>query len=333
MNAHERHAFPLPGARSQYGPDRSVDVVHIDLWLRPNLPARVLDGVCTLTLEALDEAVASVRLDAVDLRVSAVRDWSGAALAYSVREGGLWIALSAPLAAGQRMSLVVSYSVVEPRRGVYFIAPSPAEPDRPAHCWTQGQDEDSRYWFPCLDYPQKKQSTSATIVVPIGQFALANGELIERRDDVALGTTTFRYEQKVPHSTYLITMVAGEFKEIAQSGARVPVFYCVFPGRESDGERAFGKTPRMLAIFEEKIGVPYPYARYSQVAVSDFVMGGMENTTATTQTDKTLHDERAHLDFSSDPLVSHELAHQLRLLPTFARAPLCERRRSMRRRA
>jgi aminopeptidase N len=36
----------------------------------------------------------------------------------------------------------------------------------------------------------------------------------------------------------------------------------------------------------------------------------MENTSATTQTDRTLHDERAHLDFSSDPLVSHELAHQ-----------------------
>ncbi len=36
----------------------------------------------------------------------------------------------------------------------------------------------------------------------------------------------------------------------------------------------------------------------------------MENTSATTQTDRTLHDERAHLDFSSEPLVSHELAHQ-----------------------
>ena len=73
---------------------------------------------------------------------------------------------------------------------------------------------------------------------------------------------------------------------------------------------SFGKTPQMIDVFETRIGVPYPYARYSQIAVADFIFGGMENTAATTQTDRTLHDERAHLDFTSDPLVSHELAHQ-----------------------
>jgi aminopeptidase N len=36
----------------------------------------------------------------------------------------------------------------------------------------------------------------------------------------------------------------------------------------------------------------------------------MENTTATTLTELTLHDERAHLDFTSEHLVAHELAHQ-----------------------
>ena len=44
--------------------------------------------------------------------------------------------------------------------------------------------------------------------------------------------------------------------------------------------------------------------------MQDFIFGGMENTSATTQTDLTLHDERAHMDFTSDGLVSHELAHQ-----------------------
>ena len=108
-------------------------------------------------------------------------------------------------------------------------------------------------------------------------------------------------------------MVAGPFVEVAQGKAGkkgAPVFYYVLPGRESEGERSFGKTPQMIERFEERIGTPYPYARYSQIAVSDFIFGGMENTSATTQTDRTLHDEKAHLDFSSDPLVSHELAHQ-----------------------
>jgi aminopeptidase N len=162
-----------------------------------------------------------------------------------------------------------------------------------------------------LDYPHEKQRTSATIVVPKGMFALGNGALVERKDEN--GTTIFRYRQDVPHSTYLMTLVAGPFVEVASGTAGkngVPVFYYVLPGRESDGERAFGNTPKMLELFEERTGMPYPYARYSQIAVSDFIFGGMENTAATTQTDRTLHDETAHLDFSSDPLVSHELAHQ-----------------------
>jgi aminopeptidase N len=104
-----------------------------------------------------------------------------------------------------------------------------------------------------------------------------------------------------------MTLVAGPFEEVQQ---RENVFYYVLPGRKDDGERAFGKTPKMIDVFEERLAYKYPYARYSQIAVSDFIFGGMENTSATTQTDRTLHDERAHLDFSSDPLVSHELAHQ-----------------------
>ncbi len=47
----------------------------------------------------------------------------------------------------------------------------------------------------------------------------------------------------------------------------------------------------MIELFEQRIGTPYPYARYSQIAVTDFIFGGMENTSATTQTDRTLHDE------------------------------------------
>src|SRR6187200_2431135 len=38
--------------------------------------------------------------------------------------------------------------------------------------------------------------------------------------------------------------------------------------------------------------------------------GGMENASCTTLTIDTLHDRKAHLDFTSDHLVSHELAHQ-----------------------
>jgi aminopeptidase N len=46
------------------------------------------------------------------------------------------------------------------------------------------------------------------------------------------------------------------------------------------------------------------------VFVADFIFGGMENTTASTLTDAVLHDARAHLDYSAEPLIAHELMHQ-----------------------
>jgi aminopeptidase N len=303
-------SFPLPGAPAQYGPDKLVHVEHIDLYLTPDLAARRMDGVCTTTVRAIDDGVGELTLDAVDFVVGSVRDADGKPLDFRRDPQTLTVRLREPLRAGERTSFAIAYLVERPRAGLHFIAPTKEHPEKPTQCWTQSQDEFARYWFPCFDHPHAKQTTSTTIVVPTGTFALGNGRLAERRDDPQTGYTTFRYVQDLPHATYLVTMVAGSFTEVEQTGADVPVFYYVAPGREEEGERSFGKTPQMVKVFERLTGMPYPYARYSQIAVADFIFGGMENTTATTQTDRTLHDARAHADFSSDPLVAHELAHQ-----------------------
>lgn len=303
-------AFALPGARLQYGPDKIVDVEHIELYLEPDLEHHTLDGICTTTVRPFDEPVERLELDAVDLEVTSV-ERDGKPCAFALRDNKLAIAFDPALVPGQSVAFRIVYRANRPRHGLFFVDPSPEYPDKVRHAWTQSQDENARYWFPSLDYPHEKQTTQTTVAVPKGIFALANGKLIERRDEGE--HTIFTYRQEIPHSTYLMTLVAGPFVEARQADAgsrAVPVYYYVLPGRDADGERAFGNTPRMIAAFEERIGTPYPYARYSQIAVTDFIFGGMENTSATTQTDRTLHDARAHLDFSSDPLVSHELAHQ-----------------------
>jgi aminopeptidase N len=299
----DRRQFALPGARPQYGPDKRVDVLHIHLDLRPDIERKRLDAHCVTTVRAIEDGVARLVLDAVDLQIAAVsRAADGTPLAFRSTSETLEVTLEPPLRAGETLAFDVAYAVENPRRGLYFV-------DRdPKHVWTQSQDSDARHWFPCFDYPAEKQPTSARVTVPNGQFALANGALTERVEGAT--ETQFFYEQRIPHATYLVTMVAGPFSEIAQPHDRIPVWYYTLPGREADGERAFGRTPQMIDVFEPTIGVPYPYERYSQIAVTDFTFGGMENTSATTQTDRVLHDERAHLDFSAEFLVSHELAHQ-----------------------
>ena len=311
----EHLPFALPGTRPQYGPDRLVNVEEIDLYLVPDIENESLDGVCTMTVRALDEAVPRLTLDAVDLQVSRVElhtvEAARKPLKFRRLEGKLEINFEPPIAAGEVAVYSIAYRVVKPRHGLFFVKPTAARPEKIAHAWTQSQDQYARYWFPCLDYPYEKQRTTTTIVVPKGTFALGNGELVERRDEG--DTTIFRYRQEIPHSTYLMTMVAGPFVEVEQGRAGrngVPVSYYVLPGREDHGHRSFDKTPQMVETFEQRLGRAYPYARYSQIAVTDFIFGGMENTSATTLTDRTLHDERAHLDSPAIALVAHELAHQ-----------------------
>ncbi|TAM59194.1 hypothetical protein EPN52_08895 [bacterium] len=304
----DHRPFALPGTRAQYGPDRSVDVLHVDLELHPDLQRRRLDGICTTRVEAIAGTVDAVVLDAVDLQISGVRDEHGAALEFSQREQRLRVAFARPLARGERYEFSVAYAVEQPRRGLYFIAPETAYPERPLQAWTQSQDTDARHWFPCVDYPGERFTFSTTIVVPKGLFAYSNGRLISRLDEGE--QSVFRYELEYPLSSYLTSLVVGEFAAHHDRCGEVPVSWYVEPARAEDGERSFGKTAQMMDVFQRRIGVPYPFPLYGQIAVHDFTFGGMENSSATTQTDRTLHDQRAHADFSSDPLVAHELAHQ-----------------------
>jgi aminopeptidase N len=219
----------------------------------------------------------------------------------------LRVELGKPLASGAELVIAVTYRGA-PRRGLYFVGPDEGYPQKPLQAWTQGQDEDSRYWFPCIDTPNEKATSELVVSVPPSLFALSNGTLVSDRVDG--GKRTLHWRLDVPHSCYLITLAVGDFAAIETRWRDVPVVYYVERGREAAAQRTLARTPEMLDLFSKLFGVAYPYPRYSQVFVADFIFGGMENTSATTLTDTVLIDERAALDFDIDALVAHELAHQ-----------------------
>ena len=81
-------------------------------------------------------------------------------------------------------------------------------------------------------------------------------------------------------------------------------------GQKDKIEPTFHHTRDMIAFFSKQFGVRYPWDKYAQIVVEQFVAGGMENTSATTLTQFGLIDKRSLLDGSADDLVAHELAHQ-----------------------
>ena len=305
--AQEKSPFALPGDEPHWPRDRTCDIVHVKLELTLDADNQRLEGVATHTFTPINDNLTFVEFDAAELQIGSVKAHDGTPLNYSHEDSKLRIDMGASRKAGEETTLQIEYGCT-PRRGLYFNAPDAAYPNRPRQVWTQGEDEDSRYWFPCHDFPNERFTSEIVVTVPREWNTVSNGRLVSTEENGP--TKTYHWSQEVPHPTYLMSLVAGEYTEIHDEWNGVPVLYYAPSGREEDARRAFGKTPKMVQFFAEKIGVPYPWAKYSQVAVADFIFGGMENTSATTMTDSLLHDERAHLDYSTDSIVAHELAHQ-----------------------
>ncbi len=298
--------FAFPGTRDRYAPSRVCDIQHYRIELELDIKTKSIKGQCSIRLVALGRARHYFELDAVEMqitRVSADDD----DLQYTHDGRCLRIHFAEELALGKVCTVDIDYQAT-PRRGIYFVGPDQHYPDKPEQVWTQGQDEDSRYWFPCFDSPIQKATSEVIATIPEDWFALSNGVLVS--DNKAKGKRTQHWQLDVPHSCYLITLAAAEFAEVKTKWNEIEVSYYVQPERKEDCIRTLAKTPEMIELFSKLFGVRYPYNKYAQVFVADFIFGGMENTTATTLTDSVLLDERAAVDFHMESLVCHELAHQ-----------------------
>lgn len=303
----QRQPFELPGAKPHYNPDRPGQVNHIFLDLIIDIPRQSFQGSCQITLTPIRQGISSLTLDAVDLNINSVFI-EGISQPFDYDRSLLTIHLLQPTT-DKPIILTINYQVKQPQRGLYFIGPDEYYPDKPMQVWTQGEDEDSRFWFPCFDYPGQLTTSEIRVKIPQPYIAISNGELISV---ATVGEDRiYHWSQKQIHPTYLMTLAVGDFAELCDSWNGVPVTYYVEKGREEEGQRSMGKTPRMIEFFSQKFGYPYPYPKYAQVCVDDFIFGGMENTSTTILTDRCLIDQRASIDHTwTESLVAHELAHQ-----------------------
>ena len=294
--------------------DRPIDIQHLKLQLAVDLPNKSVDATATLTFTTM-RALSSFTLDAVEFEVKKV-ELSQIRLEpkfepAKFRHDGTQLTIDLPKEwpTGTNGIVSIQYVVRQPRDGLFFFGPTKAEPDIPFTLWSQGEAITNRYWIPCLDHPDEMQTTELIATVPDGYEVLSNGQLLERKANDNK-TITFHWKQKEPHVSYLITLVVGKFAVVEEKWNGKPVLYYVPPERKDDAARTFGRTREMMDFFSKRFGIAYPWEKYAQVTVEQFTSGGMENTSATTLTQRSLHDERAFLDSDADSLIAHELAHQ-----------------------
>jgi aminopeptidase N len=290
--------------------DRLFDVLHYRIEVSFDEPGRTVSGKVTTTLIPFPAALNSVEFDAEEMLISRVSLAGGRSLAFEVKPRTVVIRLDRSYSYSDTLAISIEYSCT-PRKGLYFVLPDSGYPGRPAQIWTQGEDMDNHFWFPCYDFPNDRATSEVLATVRRGLTVLSNGRLLKVTENKSNGTTTYHWKQSKPHVAYLVMLAIGEYAVLRDKAGRVPLEYYVYPHNIEDAKVCFEKTPDMIRFFNTTTGITYPWDKYAQVLIRDFVVGGMENTSATSLADESaVFDARARLDHSPTSLIAHELSHQ-----------------------
>lgn len=291
-------------------PPRSVAVRHYLLRVAIDLAAHSVEGSAELTLKPFGAARRTIELDADELTITSVvalanGDAKGPPLAHEVKGTTLSIDLGREVAPDEELKLRVDYSA-KPRRGLVFV-------DAPvAMCWSQGECEMNRAWFPGRDFPDDRATSELFVTVAGNQKTVSNGLLVDSAPADG-GRRTDHWKFDLPHPAYLTSVAVGPFVEADLGRVRdVPLLAASLADRKAGIAAALQPTGRMMELLEGLAGAPYPWPVYRQVAVADFPYDGMENVAATTlaQDDLPPLDRLEERRDEAEAIVVHELAHQ-----------------------
>ena len=195
-------------------------------------------------------------------------------------------------------------------KGLYFINPKGEDKDKPTQIWTQGETEANSVWMITIDKPNQKSTDEITMTVPAKYVTLSNGLLISKKSN-ADGTRTDNWKMDLPHAPYLFFMGVGDFVITKDAYKGKEVSYYTEPNQAAYARGVFGHTPEMIKFYSEKLGVDFPWAKYSQIVGRDYVSGAMENTTATLHQESAYQNSRQLTEGNSwEETIAHELFHQ-----------------------
>ncbi len=278
------------------------DLLHQRIALSYDLDQRSIRASVQTRLVITEGPTDTVRLDAANLTIDSAVDARGRKLRFTADTAGVTVRLPRRAAAGDTVVFTLGYHG-RPERGMYFVP-------RRRIMWTQGEAIETRSWVPTYDAPNDKTTWEMLVTADTGMSVLSNGRLVDVTPTAGGRQKVWHWSQELPASTYLYSVVAGPLTVLHDDWRGVPVDYWVSPDTINAAWRTFGETPAMIETYSRVLGVNFPWAKYDQAVIPDFTYGGMENVSATTQTDLALHGPSGEPGGSGRGLDAHELAHQ-----------------------
>jgi len=303
---------------------RINDLVHTKLDVRFDWSKSWLLGKATLTLKPYFYPTSTLTLDARGFDIHEVSLLTGdvkSKLQYDYKDDVLVIKLDKEYTNKDTYKVFIDYTAkpdelkaggsaaINNDKGLYFINPLGVEKNKMQQIWTQGETQSNSGWFPTIDRPNERMTDEIYMTVDKKYVTLSNGELAFSTDNPD-GTRTDCWKMDLPHAPYLVMMAVGDFVVVKDKWRDKQVNYYVEKEYEPYTKAIFGNTPEMLEFYSNKLGVAYPWSKYSQVVVRDYVSGAMENTSATLHGEFIQRTDRELLDKDYEDVIAHELFHQ-----------------------
>ena len=304
---------------------KTNELVHTKLDVRFDYEKAFMYGKEWLTLKPHFYATDSVLLDAKGMEIKEVAIMKGAIkmpLKYAYDGMQINIKLDKTYKGEEKYTLYFDYvskpnelkvkgsQAITDAKGLYFINPKGEDKNKPTQIWTQGETEANSVWMITIDKPNQKSTDEIAMTVPAKYVTLSNGLKISEKKNTD-GTRTDNWKMDLPHAPYLFFMGVGDFAITKDSYKGKEVSYYTEKNQEQYARKVFGNTPEMIKYFSEKLGVDYPWQKYSQIVGRDYVSGAMENTTATLHQESAYQNNRQLADGNAwEETIAHELFHQ-----------------------
>jgi aminopeptidase N len=306
---------------SVYNPSstRVNDLLHTRLDLKFDWDNEKVLGKATLKLKPFFYPTDSVVLDAKDFEFhKVVFQNSDAPLKYRYDEQHITIDLGRTFTRDENYTIYIEYTAAPSQtggsaaitsdQGLFFIKPNEENPDKPMQIWTQGETNWNSRWFPTIDHPNERTTQEMLLTVDQRFRTLSNGVLASSKNNPD-GTRTDHWKLDQPHAPYLFMIAVGEYAVVTDHWEGIPVEYWVEPEFEDDARAIFSHTVEMLEFFSDILGMKYPWPKYSQIVVRDYVSGAMENTTSVIYGEFVQRKKRDLIDNTNEGIVAHELFH------------------------
>lgn len=287
---------------------RSARIANVDYVLDFTLTGKeTFAGATTVTFDLKDTNSAVT----LDLNKASVKSVSVNGKPVQARYNNWFITIDPAHLAKGRNTVTVAYERLHSTNGEglhRMVDPA----DGRVYTYSHFEPVAAQQMFPLFDQPDLKASYTVTVTAPKDWHVITTTRETKIIDAGANRRWTFKQTKRL--SPYNFSLHAGPYQVWEDNSGKYPMRLFA---RQSLAKQVvpadwFRQTKAGMTFFEEYFGIPYPFEKYDQLIVPDFLYGAMENAGAITFAEARygVANMTADQKQSMTEVIMHEMAHQ-----------------------